>query len=171
MHWRRIELPCRCLRTWWQNCLHVRRFSFSACRGELPFDCAAIIRHLPPLSDSVSLYVGDIIGLYWRCTLQALHLRTTSLVLCFYRPSAGVCCRSFRRAAAASDRLEDDIVDQLLVVLSTGALLFLVDPLVQPFSPRMEFCQQSLCPDSDALPAVKITLYLHIWTLDMHAYP
>ena len=30
-------VACRCSRTWWQNCRHVRRSSSSACRSELPY--------------------------------------------------------------------------------------------------------------------------------------
>ena len=32
---------CRCLRAWWQNCLHLRWSSFSVCRSELPFQCVS----------------------------------------------------------------------------------------------------------------------------------
>ena len=41
------EMACRCSRLWWTTCVSARRFSCSACRGELAL-CTAMQR-LPNL--------------------------------------------------------------------------------------------------------------------------
>ena len=109
-------VACRCSRQWWKVCIRARRCSFSASRGELP---------------------GALLSSTSQCCLVSVTGRQhTSWTFSQPRSSSQVCvqwhgsdlllwCRSFRRAGAAGEVLADDVLEQLLDVLSAGASLSL----------------------------------------------
>ena len=97
----------------------MRRFGFSACRSELPYVYLSV-----PCSSSVSKYVLHVLGV------------VQTFVPVFISPFLICCwelCRSFRRAAAAGDELEEDVTDRLLTVLNAGNHYFLITTVRRSF--------------------------------------
>ena len=131
-----FEVACRCWRRWWQGCLRARRSSSSACRSESPCArrCSACLCSLLThvfcnilLGPSVTPGCQPLLYLVAHLSIAAVEL-----------------CRRFRRAAAAGDELAQDVVDQLLKVLSAGACLSFGAPLYASWPSTVQVCRAIL---------------------------